>query len=66
MGVLILTHRTPVETNISLNASLAGFARCVSWKSITLTALLRKLKLELIPITERSVHRDKPAASFKC
>lgn len=45
---------------------LQFFGCCsVSCKSIILTALLVTLKLELISIIERSLHRDKPAASFK-
>lgn len=38
---------------------------CVSWRSVVPKALLGKLKLAFIPMTKRSVHRDKPAASFK-
>lgn len=37
----------------------------MSCKSIILTVLLVKLKLELISIIKRSLHRDEPAASFK-
>lgn len=45
---------------------LQFFGCCsVSCKSIILTALLVTLKLELISIIERSLRRDKPAASFK-
>lgn len=45
---------------------LQFFGCCrVSRKSIILTALLVPPKLELISIIERSLRRDKPAASFK-
>ena len=54
---------------ISLNAPLEVlqfFGYCsVSCTSIMLTARLVKLKLELISIIKRSLHRDEPAASFK-